>query len=37
MNSENLSPLAVKIAEVDAKLDALGREIAEIGMPAAYD
>jgi hypothetical protein len=37
MNTENLSPLAVKIAEVDAKLDALGREIAEIGMPAAYD
>jgi hypothetical protein len=37
MNTENLSPLAAKIAEVDAKLDALGREIAEIGMPAAYD
>ncbi|MCW1887216.1 hypothetical protein OKA04_20935 [Luteolibacter flavescens] len=37
MNTVNLSPLAEKIAEVDAKLDALGREIEEIGMPAAYD
>ncbi|MCW1924917.1 hypothetical protein OKA05_20310 [Luteolibacter arcticus] len=37
MSTENLSPLATKIAEVDAKLEALGREITEIGMPAAYD
>src|SRR5687768_8558886 len=37
MSTENLSPLAAKIAEVDAKLEALGREIAEIGMPAAYE
>jgi hypothetical protein len=34
---DKLCPLAEKIAEVDAKLEALGREIAEIGMPAAYD
>lgn len=30
-------PIASKIAGVEAKLDSLGREIDEIGMPAAYD
>ena len=34
---DKLSPLAEKIAEMEAKLEALGREIDEIGMPAAYD
>lgn len=39
MNSpiENPSLLADKIAEVEAKLEALEQEIAEIGMPAAAD
>lgn len=35
--SDKLCPLAEKIAEMDARLEALGREIGEIGMPAAYD
>lgn len=34
---DKLCPLADKIAEMEAKLETLGREIAEIGMPAAYD
>lgn len=34
---DKLCPLAEKIAEMEAKLEALGREIDEIGMPAAYD
>jgi hypothetical protein len=32
-----LCPLAEKIAVMETKLDALGREIEEIGLPAAYD
>ena len=36
-DSDKLCPIAGKIAEMDAKLEALGREIEEIGMPAAYD
>jgi DNA repair exonuclease SbcCD ATPase subunit len=35
--SDKLCPLAEKIAEMETKLEALGREIDEIGMPAAYD
>jgi hypothetical protein len=36
-DNDKLCPLTEKIAEMEAKLDVLGREINEIGMPAAYD
>jgi predicted RNase H-like nuclease (RuvC/YqgF family) len=34
---DKLCPLAERIAEMEAKLEALGREIDDIGQPAAYD
>ena len=37
MDPGDHSPLAAKIAELDAKLERLGKEIEEIGLPAAYD
>ncbi len=36
-NSDITTPLAEKIAEMELKLEALEREIAEIGQPAAND
>ncbi len=36
-NSDTTTPLAEKIAEMELKLEALEREIAEIGQPAAND
>jgi hypothetical protein len=37
VNPENPSPLESKIQEVEAKLEALEKEIAEIGQPAGHE
>lgn len=36
-DTEDLSPLALKISEVEARLEKLESEIDEIGQPAAHD